>query len=304
MSPSCPTRADQVRVTLGGPAGPGNVAILLAEKNGFFRDAGFRVRVDSPADPAENLPEVAGGDAAIGVAQQPQVIISRDEGAPLIAIRSMIPRSTEALIWLRGSGIHRLADLKGKTIAYPGVPFQRDLLEAALASAGLKPGEVELREVGNDLVPALVSGEADAIFGGSWNLEGAALEARGARPVITRTKALGLPEYEESVVTAPYECVYKHPGLYKGFLVAVARGIEAAIKDPQAAARVIEEAQDPATAVGRRELQVQLQATLPLLSRSGLVDPGIGQRLIAWMGRSGLVENEWGFATIFTNYYL
>jgi len=302
-APSCPSRADQVRVALGGPAGPGSVGILMAEKNGFFRDAGLRVQVESAAGPADSLPAVAGGDAAIGVAQQPQVVIGRDEGAPLIAIRSLIPRSTEAMIWLRGSGIDGLSDLKGKTIAYPGVPFQRDLLRAVLARAGLKWGDVETREVGYDLLPTLLGGKADAIFGGSWNLEGVALEARGERPVITRTKALGLPEYEESVVIAPYECVYKHPELYSSFLAAVARGIEAAVGDPRAGARVIEEASS-AAGVGRRELQAQLKATLPLLNRRGLVDSSIGQRLIEWMERRGLVENEWPFATIFTNYYL
>lgn len=300
--PACPAKSDQVRVILEGQAGPGSVGILMAEKNDFFRDAGLRVQVESAAGPADSLPAVVGGDAAIGVAQQPQVVIGRDEGAPLIAIRSMIPRSTEAMIWLRGSGIDGLSDLRGKTIAYPGVPFQRDLLRAVLAHAGLKWGDVETREVGYDLLPTLLSGKADAIFGGSWNLEGVALQERGERPVITRTKALGLPEYEESVVIAPYECVYKHPELYRGFLAAVARGIEAAVGDPGAGARVIEEASG--AGVGRRELQAQLKATLPLLNRRGLVDSSIGQHLIEWMERRGLVENEWPFATIFTNYYL
>jgi putative hydroxymethylpyrimidine transport system substrate-binding protein len=138
MPPACPSRYDQVRVTLGGPAGPGDVGVLMAEEQGFFRDAGLRIRLESPAAPAESLSDVAGGDAAIGVAQQPQLIIGRDEGAPLIAVRSLIPQPTEAMIWLKGTGIDRLADLRGKTIAYPGVPFQRDLLETALARAGLK----------------------------------------------------------------------------------------------------------------------------------------------------------------------
>jgi putative hydroxymethylpyrimidine transport system substrate-binding protein len=302
--PSCPTRSDQVRVTLDGHAGPGNVGILMAEAKGFFRDAGLRIRVESPADPAEPLPDVAGGHAAIGVAQQPQVIIGRDEGAPLIAIRSLIAQPTEAMIWLRGSGIDGLADLEGKTIAYPGVPFQRDLLESALARAGLTWGDVKTSEVGYDFVPTLLSGKADAIFGGSWNLEGATLEARGARPVITKTKALGLPDYEESVVIAPYECVYKHPGLYRDFLAAVARGTRVAVGDSRAAARVIEEAPGSTTGIGRRELEAQLKATLPLLSKDGLVDPGIGQPLLEWMERRGLIGDEWSFAVIFTNYYL
>ena len=39
------------------------------------------------------------------------------------------------MIWLRGSGIESVADLKGKTIAYPGIPFQKDFL----AAIGIQP---------------------------------------------------------------------------------------------------------------------------------------------------------------------
>ena len=40
-------------------------------------------------------------------------------------------------MWLPDSGIEEISDLKGKTIAYPGVPFQKDFLEYILEGAGL-----------------------------------------------------------------------------------------------------------------------------------------------------------------------
>jgi putative hydroxymethylpyrimidine transport system substrate-binding protein len=299
----CPTRDDRVNVTLEGRAGPGNVGILMADRRGFFKDADLHIQVLSPASPEYSVPYVAGGGDDLGVAPQPQVVIGRDEGAQLVAFGALIPQPTEAMIWLKRSGIHNLADLKGKTIAFPGVPFQRSMLEKALSRVGLTLDDVKVKRVGYQLVPTLLSGKADAIFGGSWNLEGAALQARGEHPVITKVTDLGLPGYDQSVVMAPYECIYKHPGMIRDFMAAVERGTKAAVEDPGAAARVIEEDVESDPGVGRRALEVQLKATLPLLSKSGTLNPG-RQSLIEWMSEEGLLKEEWSFAVIFTNNYL
>ena len=299
--PECPKRSEQLQVTLDGHAGPENVGILMAEKRGFFREAGLRVWVASPAEPKYTVPYVAAG--GFGVARQPQVVVAREKGAPLVGFGALVPQPTEAMIWLGGSGIDSLADLEGKTIAYPGVSFQRSLLESVLARAGLTLEDVKLKQVGYELVSTLLSGKADAIFGGSWNLEGVALKARGAQPVITKVQDLGIPSYAESVVIAPYECVYKHPGLMRDFLDAVARGTEVAVADPRGAARVIEEDVESDPTIGRRGLEAQLKATLPLLSRSGFLNPG-RQEFLDWMKEEGLIKQQWAFAVLFTNFYL
>ena len=68
-----------------------------------------------------------------------------------------------------------------------------DFLQSFLARGGLTLDDVEVRRVGYELVSALTDGEVDAIFGGSWNIEGAVLEARGLKPVITRFEATASP---------------------------------------------------------------------------------------------------------------
>jgi ABC-type nitrate/sulfonate/bicarbonate transport system substrate-binding protein len=72
------------------------------------------------------------------------------------------------------------------------------------------------------LVSALLSGRADAIFGGSWNVEGIELESRGAEPVITRIQDLGIPDYEELVMVARSDLVADDPRLIRDFMSAVA----------------------------------------------------------------------------------
>jgi ABC-type nitrate/sulfonate/bicarbonate transport system substrate-binding protein len=208
------------------------------------------------------------------------------------------------MIWLKGSGIDEIADLKGKKIATSGALYQSDFLEQALSQAGLTLDDVELVAAGYGLIPKLVHREVDAIFGGSANIEGAALEARGAEPVITPVQKLGAPGYDELMVIARPDCVAKHPALYRRFMAALARGTEAAVKDPRGVARVIDQGIESDPEAGRKETEAQVRATLPLLSRSGHIDLVQASDLVEWMGEKGMIEEEPPASKLFTNDYL
>jgi putative hydroxymethylpyrimidine transport system substrate-binding protein len=264
-----PDPPEEVRVTLDGIEGAENVGILMALHRGYFKDVGLNVWVGSPIEPNRPVSYVAKGTDDLGVAQQPQVAIAREKGMPIVAVGSVISQPTAAMIWLKDAGIHRLEDLEGKTIAVPGIPYQERFLGAILARAGLKPADVKVRRVGYGLVGALLSGRADAIFGGSANLEGVKLEARGAEPVITPVQHLGIPAYEELVVIARSDLAAGDPRLIRSFMSAVARGTAAATEDPKGAVDAIVEALEANPPPSRKVLEAQVKATLPLLSRSG-----------------------------------
>jgi ABC-type nitrate/sulfonate/bicarbonate transport system substrate-binding protein len=134
----------------------------------------------------------------IGLTQEPQLAIAKEHGAPLVAVGSLISEPTAAMIWLRRSGIRGIADLRNKTIAVPGIPYQEEMLESVLARAGLKVEDVHVERAPYELVPTLLGEKADAIFGGSWNIEGVALRERGAKPVIRRVQELGIPPMTNS----------------------------------------------------------------------------------------------------------
>jgi putative hydroxymethylpyrimidine transport system substrate-binding protein len=290
-APKCPSRSEPFPVTLDGEPGAENVGLLMAELRGYFSDAGLSVGVAGPATPRRAVPYVATGVDAIGVTQQPQLVLAREEGVPIVSIGSLIREPTAAVIWLRGSGIGDLADLKGKTIAVPGVPFQEEFLESVLARAGLTLDDVQVKPVNYKAVAALRHGRADAIFG-SWNIEGKALEAVGAEPVIKRVQSLGLPGYEELVVIAREECVRKHPGVMRRFMAAVARGTEAARKDRQAAVNRIAVYHGFDREFSKKTLRAQLDVTLPLLVTGGQMDKTRARHLTAWMHEEGMIDGE------------
>ena len=258
----------KVQITLDGRPGAENVGILMAEQRGYFDAAGLEVWVRTPASQLRPVRYVADGEVDLSISHGPQVAIAREKGVPVVAIGSLIPRPTAAMVWLRKSGIDGIADLKGRRIAIPGLPFQRDLLQTVLAGAGLTLDDVRVVFSDYELVPDLIGGRADAIFGGSWNLEGRELQVRGLKPVITRVQDLGIPPYEELVLIARPRRLARDPQLFRDFTAAVARGTAAAIEDPRAAVTAIERTPGANLDLSRKAVEAEVEATLPLLSRS------------------------------------
>jgi putative hydroxymethylpyrimidine transport system substrate-binding protein len=299
-----PLNPRSVWTVLDGRAGAENVGILAAQALLYFQARGLRVGAGSPGGVAAPVKYVADGTVELGVSQLPQVILARAEGAPIIAVGSLLSRPTIAMIWLRKAEIDDVADLEGKTIAIPGVPFQEDFLRVVLAQAGLTLKDVKVKVVGYNLVPALVSGRVDAIFGGSGNLEGARLEERGLDPVVTPASQLGLPPYDELVLVARTSRLATSPWMLRNFSSALAHGTQAAAEHPQVAVEAIEKALERDSGLSREVVEAEVQATLPLLSRTGYVDPQRAARLVEWMHAQGMIQRRPPLSQLLTNRFV
>lgn len=298
-----PSGLRKVRVSLDNIEGPENVGIVMAIARGYFEDVGLDVWAGSPLEPSRPVKYVAKGIDDFGVTQLPQVLVGNEKGASVVAVGSLVPYPTAAMIWLEGSGIGGIADLQGKTIATAGVPFQRKFLQVVLARAGLTLKDVRVKSAGYDLVPKLRSGRVDAIFG-SWNLEGADLRSLGEKPVITGFRSLGIPGYEETVVIAPADVVSEDPQLVRDFMSAVKRGTGAAIEDPKGAVDAIVESIGANPELHRKEREAQMRASLSLLSTSGHMDLNRARGLIAWMHEQGIIKREPPVSELLTNEFL
>ncbi len=283
---------------LDAAPGPETAALVMANRQGFFREAGISVTLGQPFSLPNAVSYLDGGGVDLIVAPVAQAIL----GSSVVAIRSVVQAPTEALIWLDGSGIDAVADLKGKTIAIPGFGFQEKFLGIVLSRAGLKLADVKVRSLPYTSVAALATGRVDAIFGGSWNVEGTELRARGLRPEITRLQNLGIPPFEQAVLLANSYRLPSKESLDR-FMAALDRGTAAAIEHPVATARAIaaERSEPEKNAV---KWLAGLKATLPLLSRSGNMSLGWAERLNSWMYDHGLFEIKVPAKEAFTDRYL
>jgi putative hydroxymethylpyrimidine transport system substrate-binding protein len=294
----------EVRISVDGYKGAQSVGILMAQELGYFEDAGVEMIFTSAISPAWPVKYLREEQVDFAVLRQPQVVRAEEKGAPIVAVGALEARPTAALIWLKKSGIGGIADLKGKTIAIPGLSFQEDFLQDLLERNGLTLDEVKIKRVGYDLVPALTSGGADAIFGGSWNVEGAALAARGLKPVVHRAQGLGFPRYDEQALVARTDWASWNGPLIRDVMTALARGTRAAIEHPRAAIKAVEESDETDLHATPRGTEAEVKATLPLLSETGYMNPGQAEDLIGWMHAEGWIRRAFPSSRLLTNEYL
>lgn len=279
-----------LHITLNSRPGPETAGVMLADSRGYFDDVGLKTLITHPASPTLPITYAANGATDVVITQEPELVLAQDEGFSLVAFGSLIPQPTMAMIWLEDSGIDGIADLKGKTIAYPGVEAQRVFLESLLATAGLGLDDVKLEAVGYDLAPALERGRADAIFGGSASVEGASLEGRGLHPVVTPVTEIGVPGYDELVFVTRPGLLAADPTLAQRVMKAVSRGNAVVKKDPAAGYKAVID--NPLEKAELKDMRAGVEATAPLLSETGEIDPERVSGLIEWMHEQGMIEDE------------
>ncbi|HEX5983806.1 MAG TPA: ABC transporter substrate-binding protein [Solirubrobacterales bacterium] len=279
-----------LKVTLDGEPGPETAGLLMAKDLEYFDEVGLDVSTYAPLGPERPVEYVEDGTVDVAVTHEPQLVLAREEGEPVVALGSLVSGPTLSLISLPEAGIRDVADLKGKTVIIPGAPFQKDFLEALLEKSGLTLDDVELKQNAYQLTSALISGRADAIFGGSRSVEGAELESRDLEPVVVEAEEMGLPPYDELVVIARENRVAAEPKLFRVFMAALQRGTAAAIEDPEAALMAISRADE--TEFHPEPNELGLEVALPLLSEDSRIDEAQTKRLIDWMHREGMIERK------------
>jgi putative hydroxymethylpyrimidine transport system substrate-binding protein len=181
-------------------------------------------------------------------------------------VASLVSEPLTSLISLPDAGIAGPADLRGKTIATAGIPYQDAFLGRILRDARIGDDEVQQVSVGLGLEQAVLSGKADAMLGGFRNIEGVSLEERGENPRVVPADELGIPTYDELVLVANTEQVSENPEPIRLFIAALERGTQDAVNDPDAATDAILTAGD---GLDPKLTKAEVAATLPLLDASG-----------------------------------
>jgi putative hydroxymethylpyrimidine transport system substrate-binding protein len=286
---------------------PDHAGIYMAEKRGYFEEAGLDVSISSPSDPSAPLKLVASGKSDLAVTYEPEVLLAHEKGLPVTAVAALVNRPLTSLIWLQSSGIKAVPGLEGKTVAFAGIPYQEAFLTTILKRAGVPPDSVKPVNVGFGLLPALIGGSAQAMLGGYSNVEGVDLQQRGKAPVITPVDQLGVPTYDELVIVANSNALEADAESIRLFIAALERGTDAAVADPAAATTAITEANSD---LEPKLTAAEIEATLPLLAGRdgdhpyGYMDPVQWEEFGAWMRDEELISGLPKAPELLSNDYL
>jgi putative hydroxymethylpyrimidine transport system substrate-binding protein len=236
-----------------------HVGIYAALADGAFAKAGLDVHVKIPSDPATPLQLLAAGKVDAAISYEPQLMLARDAGEPLVAIAALVQRPLTSIVSLRSKHIASARDLRGKTIGDAGIPYQRAYLKTILAHAGVPAGSVKDVNVGSNLVPAMLSGRVAATLGAYWNYEAIQLRQAGKHPDVIRVDDAGVPTYDELVLVVRENEIATQNNELRRLVQALGRGYQAARSDPTAAVDALVRANPT---LSRKLQQASVDATL------------------------------------------
>jgi putative hydroxymethylpyrimidine transport system substrate-binding protein len=281
---------DAVSIALDWYPNSNHAGLFWAESRGLFSDAGLDVTLQTPADPSTVLQTVAAGRDTFGISYQPDILLARAEGVPVVAVASIVPRPLLGVMSLASSNITRPADLAGKTVGYPGIPSQEAFLKTMLAGDGLTLDDVNLIDVEFNLIPSVISGKAVAVMGAYWTHETIAAKNEGYLVTLLKVDDWGVPGYDELVLVASEDTVANQTDMVRDAIDAIVTGYRDASNDQAAALDILQQASsDIDLAVEIEGLALLADVWKETGTDLGKLDQARWQAFVDWMIEQALL---------------
>jgi putative hydroxymethylpyrimidine transport system substrate-binding protein len=284
---------DTFNVPLDWYPNANHAGLFLAQERGYYAEEGLQPEFYTPSDPTTVLQTVGAGQDAFGISYQTDLLLARAAGVPVTSILALTQRPLQGIMVLAESGITRPADLVGKTVGYPGIPSQEAFLATMLASDGATMDDVELVNIGFDLVPGVVSGRVDASLGAFWTHEPILAAQEGFATEMLNVDDWGVPPYYELIIVANEDDLSTQRERIDGFVRATRRGYQDAIADPKAALAALQAASPEVDIVVETEgLQLLIPAWTDANGEFGTQTAQQWQDYAAWMAENGLIPAD------------
>jgi putative hydroxymethylpyrimidine transport system substrate-binding protein len=256
-----------------------HVGIYEALANGDFSKADLNVHVQVPSNPASPLQLLAAGKVDAAISYEPELLLARNQNQPLVSVAAIVQQPLTSIVSVGSKHIRTTAKLRGKRVGDAGIPYQHAYLETILAHSGIPSSSVKEVNVGDNLVPAMLSGRVDATLGAYWNYEAVQLAQMGKHPNVIRMNQVGVPTYDELVLVVRESTLAKHPDEIRRLVQALARGYQAAKSNPTAAVTNLVKANP---GLDQKFQSAAVRATLPAFFPSNPSNPGGWQDQKQW----------------------
>jgi len=205
-----------------------------AQSKGFYQQENLDVHIIEGGNSMPPLKQVLSGTAQYGIGDS-DILLSRMNGKPVVAIASIFQHSPYVLLSLRENRINTPQDLIGKRIMLSndqgGTQFK-----AMMHKAGIGLDRVTLLPHTWNLQD-LIKGNADVISAYA-TAEPAQLEAMGYHPSILSNQKYGVDFYGDILFTNERE-ITAHPERVDAFLRATKKGWAYAFEHREEIARLI-----------------------------------------------------------------
>lgn len=261
--------------------------LFAAEKEGYFKEAGLKVKLETPAGTDDAVKLLAAGKADLALSYQTVIAASRAEDIPVVSVAAIVRHPLNQLFALDSSGIKRPKDLEGKNIGYPSVPLDEAMVNTMVKADGGDPSKLKYTDIGWDLIPAMTTKKVDAIIGGYINHEKLLIEKEGIKLNVFDPAKYGIPDYYELVLAASEEGLKKKQDAVKRFLDAAAKGYDYTVKNKEASLKYLLDQQSKDFPLDPEVEKQSLDVLLPLMDagkdKFGSQTEASWQSVIDWL---------------------
>jgi ABC-type nitrate/sulfonate/bicarbonate transport system substrate-binding protein len=301
---AAPATLPHVTLVLDWVPNTNHTGFFVALDKGWYKDQGLDVEIQTPSDPAAGLKQVAFGHSELGISFEEEVTIARAQGIPVVSIGAILQHNTSAFASLQSSGITRPKDWEGHRYASTGVPLERALVEGIMKCDGGDVSKVEFVDVGFDVLPAIIAGNADIglIYTG-W--EGIQAQNQGTELRLIPLQGSCIPDEYTPLVIAGESTISGQSDMLRKFMAATSKGFDYAIAHPAESADILLKHAEGTDAELVRQSQAYLSPRYQAdASRWGQQTLATWTAFGKWMADNRLIEGTFDPGKAFTNDFL
>ncbi len=257
---------------------------------GYYQAAGLEVEI-IPCQPGEDgMQKVLQGKAEFGVGST-ELLLLREQGAPVVALAVIFQHSPLALMTLKQSSLQSIHDLVGRKIMIePG----SSELYAYLLEEGISSDKFTLLPHGFN-VKDLLAGNVDALSTYVTD-EPFELSKVGQEYVLYSPRAAGIDFYGDNLFTTESLLKLK-PKMVKAFREASLKGWEYAMQHPEEMLQLIYSRYSQRHSI--EHLRFEAHQMAPLLQMAlveiGHMNPGRWQHIAKTYTKLGMIKPDFNF---------
>ena len=193
--------------------------------HGYFEEEGLDVEIRPGGPGSPIIQQVAGGQVDFAVGNADQVLLGRDQGAPVVAVMTAMQDSPRCIMVHEGSGIRDLLELNDLTLAVgSGKPFAKFLLS--------KLGDAKLNIVPYQGSVVMFLERADFAQQAYVFSEPYVARKEGGDPLCLMVSEVGFNPYTSLLITSDAR-VERKPELVRKMVRACVRGWETYLNEPE-----------------------------------------------------------------------
>lgn len=270
--------------------------IYTAIERGYYEDEGLDVKIRFPANDNDALALVAAGKAEIGLYYQQDIIQAvANQEAGIRSIGAVVQSPLNIILALKDKNIKSPEDLVGKTVGYGGTVLSEAMVKCMMEYVGADSSDVNLINVGFELMSSMTTGNVDATIGCLVNHEVPQMEEEGFEVDYFMVNGYGIPDYYEAVFLANNEMIEQEPEVLAGFLRASQKGFEDFKNDPDGCLEILMNNQNEENfPLSQAVEKKSCETILPLMETADAAflsqTEECWQENINWMFENGLIE--------------